>query len=221
MGRSSGKRGVTKQQVASALQGVTVKGAIAEINKILKASPEQVLPCLAALQNNFFDSVAQQAEDEKDFWPDTYHKQSQIAKYWLGAWLKQHVPALNQELLEKIDKHDKLSVRKLIDFACGTNFMGKLPRSCLSKTVLNLTLKLRYERLGSRLNGSWVQDHVDQKTGAIDWQQGGAFRFKCMDDSKPSVVTHVMHCSGQQDSSCHDCSVIVVFISSSFVGCSC
>eukprot|EP00927_Polykrikos_kofoidii_P085652 TRINITY_DN936_c0_g1_i3.p1 TRINITY_DN936_c0_g1~~TRINITY_DN936_c0_g1_i3.p1 ORF type:complete len:206 (+),score=46.62 TRINITY_DN936_c0_g1_i3:125-742(+) len=101
-------------------------------------------------------------------------KAAQVGKYWLGGWLVKNIDGMIEELVDAIDEKDPLGIRNLVDFACGTMANQKLPRECLSKQTLNLTLTRMFKERAS-IGPGWAQKLIT-RDGVIDWQNGGDFR---------------------------------------------
>ena len=179
--------------VANDLHELQIKEARLKIMTLLTASPSQVLPCLHALETKFFEKKETGAKAAE--WPSTYMRCDQIPKYWLAAVLSEMEPELTESKLRSIDQFEKDSIRKILEFATGMRPMNKLPRICLKKSVLKLTLMDLYKQHGRRLANGWVGEAISME-GDINWAEHGVFSF-AMDDAKV-LVKEVCHISGSK-----------------------
>lgn len=149
------------------------KDALVKIMKLLKSKPEQVLPCLHALEQDMFLGRASVADAEE--WPSTYMHFHQVPKYWLSALLVELVPNLDDDKMRSIDTADKDGIRQLCEFAFGLRPHSKLPRQALNKIVLANTLKVRFTRFGKRISAAWVKKAINLE-GGIDWATHGVYQ---------------------------------------------
>lgn len=192
-GKMAPKRKAQTRQlntVANDLQQLQIKEAMGKIMDLLKASPEQVLPCLHALETKFFEKKVVGAKAAE--WPSTYMRCDQIPKYWLAALLQEMEPELTEEKLRSIDQFDKDSVRRIMEYATGMRPMQKLPRQCLNKAVLKITLMNAYTHHGKRLANGWVAEAINME-GKVDWVYG-VLSFAMEAENK--LVKEVIHISG-------------------------
>jgi hypothetical protein len=204
---TSKKRAAPAKQlstVANDLQQLQIKEAMGKIMTILRDSPEQVLPCLHALETKFFEKkeVGAQAPD----WPSTYMRCDQIPKYWLAALLRELEPELTEERIRNIDQYDKDNIRRLAEYATGMRPMQKLPRPCLTKAVLKMTLTKSYSALGRRLANGWVAESIDME-GKIDWASCGVFSLQEAADCS-GLAKEVNHVSGAKAQGSEICEVM-------------
>jgi len=123
--KSPSKMARNIDSVANDLLDIQIKEARSKIFKLLKEKPTQVLPCLHALETNFFEKKEVGAKAAQ--WPSTYMRFDQIPKYWLAALLSELEPALTDEKLRQMDAADKEAVRQVVEYACGVRPMQKLP----------------------------------------------------------------------------------------------
>lgn len=165
-----------QEKVQRDLSAEQHKQCMSTIMSCLKDSPPKALRVMAALQSGFFDKDPASSASECDSWPKTYVWFKQVGEYWLSAWLVKNVPHMTLELIDLVDEADPWGIRKLVDFGCGTMHTQKLPRPCLSKLALGLTLTRRYIRRG-RLLDDFVQLYISKSTGEVNWSLAGAWRF--------------------------------------------
>jgi len=160
--------------VANDLQQIQIRDAQVKIAELLRSNPQQVLPCLHALETKFFEKREVGAKALE--WPSTYMRCDQIPKYWLAALLTELQPSLTEALLRSIDHVDKDAIRQLTEFATGMKPLQKLPRCCLDKAVLKLTLTQLYMKHGKRLGNGWTDQAINLE-GKVDWHQHGVYSF--------------------------------------------
>lgn len=152
------------------------KVCMSKIIEALRDNPPKALRVMAALQSGFFDKDSSQSAQETDQWPKTYVWFRQVGKYWLAGWLVKNIPGMTAELCDLVDEDDPWGLRKLVDYGCGTIYTQKLPRPCLSKLVLGVTLQRRYVARG-RLLDDFAEKYINKNTGAIAWERCGAWRL--------------------------------------------
>eukprot|EP00927_Polykrikos_kofoidii_P085655 TRINITY_DN936_c0_g1_i7.p1 TRINITY_DN936_c0_g1~~TRINITY_DN936_c0_g1_i7.p1 ORF type:complete len:337 (+),score=79.26 TRINITY_DN936_c0_g1_i7:125-1012(+) len=164
------------------------KHNLQKVMELLKDDPARTMRCLLNLQEGLFSKELDDVGTlESERWPKPYMWFKQVGKYWLGGWLVKNIDGMIEELVDAIDEKDPLGIRNLVDFACGTMANQKLPRECLSKQTLNLTLTRMFKERAS-IGPGWAQKLIT-RDGVIDWQNGGAFRPHGEFDENGNVST--------------------------------
>jgi len=185
----------TIEKVATTWQAGAQEVALQELTGLLRQRPEQILPCLAAVKDEFF--MPKQAAHEQEFWPSSYVRFDQVPKYWLLGWLVSAVDFFDEPTLQKVDKASKTAIRELVEFATGVRAHGKLPRPCLNKLLLSRFFLRRMKAVGVRMTAEWWKRVLDPATMTLQWQKAdcGVLSFVQPGEGE-QWVKQVRHVSG-------------------------
>lgn len=178
---STSRRGsstVKSRRTATAILSMANKQALKEINEHLRSSLEKLLGCLMAVKGSLFlggtagSTTKSRQLDPETPWPDGYSTVGQLPKVWLSAFLQRIEPAFPDRVLERVNKADCESVRRLIFMGMGLHAGSPLPQECLCKRICTEWMEKLYDVLGKRFEGQWVDKFVGEN-GQINWQLGG------------------------------------------------
>lgn len=190
MGRSKGGE-QAKQRASHIFFENATETSVKEIVKLLRSKPQQVPACLLALQEDFFENRGPSHANEQ--WPTSYVRFDQVPKYWLVSWLSSALPWAPVSMLQEIDRVNKNTIRQIVEFGTGLRTHIRLPRACLNKQVLSITMSERLKKL-ERVTKDWWFKAMNTKTSEFDWsgEDIGVISFVEVD----GMVKAVKHCSG-------------------------
>lgn len=177
------------------------KQALKEINEHLRSSLENILGCLMAVKGSLFlggtagSTTKSRQLDPETPWPDGYSTVGQLPKVWLSAFLQRIEPAFSDRVLERVNKADCESVRRLIFMGMGLHAGSPLPQECLCKRICTEWMEKLYDVLGKRFEGQWVDKFVGEN-GQINWQLGGVYKFQPEPEDSSMKLSHIGGHSG-------------------------
>ena len=129
------------------------------------------------------EKLEQKCKHNARVWPAEWTKLSQLPREFLAFNLQTWQPKLTTAILEQIDAKKGEQIRHLIESSTGCDFVNwRLPRSLLSKAVMELLLDRRYQAYGRRLTDHFLTGISSD--GVIDWPGYGIHVLQNNDGSE-------------------------------------
>lgn len=180
-----------EQAIESALGSMDTEG-LNELNELLRAEPNKILPVLRFARNASVGAKKEiQEVSESDFY-DTYRKLWRISKDFLKECLRTLDPSLaglTSETLGRCEKSSEGSIRSLFFLATHTMPDTPWPAFCHRKNIFRKTFAAVYVARGSRLGNVKPIEKVDKVS--IDWVSSGVFVFWPAGEKQKTQVRHI------------------------------
>ena len=181
-----------KRIAANPLQSEYVH-SLQVINTMLMSDPDEILLMAAALRakRQKKDSPAQevQASSSQDMnWAEV-EKGSDIPKWFIWEWLKQKETGnvLTPTLIDKMDRKDRVAVRKICCRHTGIDHSTRIPEAMRSNQVFFKVMDERYGAIGRDVD-AFLAQAVNRDTGVIDWNRAQAYEMGDEDEATHKIL---------------------------------